>query len=226
MCRTRLELRRCVLGLSLALAACTSTGAPGPSSGSEATLTVRADVAGTFIAVVVVQVTAPDINPALLFNIPIASGVAAGTITIPAGSGRTITLRAYDAGGVLTDSGSVTINIESTSNPTLSILLTPLTGNLPITAMLGEFSVSVTPALDSLGLPGNSLAHPLTAQLTATLKDAHGNPASGTVAWATLDPGVAVVSASGLVTATGVGTTTIAAVFQGVSGTAAIIVTP
>jgi hypothetical protein len=170
-------------------------------------------------------VTAPDITTPVVFNIPVTNGVAAGTITVLAGSNRTITLRAYDAGGVLTHSGSTTVTIQAGTNPTLSIVLTPLTGDLPITATLGEFIVTVLPAVDSLGLAGNGLGYPTTAQLTTTIKDPQGNPASGAVTWATLNPGVAVVDGFGLVTATGPGTTTISAVFEGVTGTAAIIVT-
>ena len=221
--RNRLRPVTLVVAALAALAACSHPTALG--TGTVAAVDVRADVSGTLIALVVVQVSAPDINPPLVFNIPIATGIAAGTITIPAGSSRTITMRAYDTGGVLTDSGSVTVAIQGGTSPTLSIVLTPLTGNLPITVTLGEDVVTVTPALDSLGLAGNGLGHPTTVQLTATLKDIHGNPASGTVAWATLNPGVAVVNGSGLVTATGPGTTTISAVFLGVSGTATIIVT-
>jgi alpha-amylase len=223
MCFNRRTLAPFVLPFLVALAACDGSG-PAFSSNGNAVVAVRADVSGTLVAVVVVQVTAPDIATPLVFNIPITTGVASGTITVPAGSSRTITLRAYDAGGVLTHSGSATVNLQNGTDPTVSIVLTPLTGDQPITATLGSFVVAVTPALDSLGVAG--LGHPATAQLTTTIKDAQGNPASGTVAWATLNPGVAVVSSSGLVTATGPGTTTISAVFHGVAGTATIVVTP
>jgi hypothetical protein len=222
---SRLDLASFVLAALVALSACSDPSTIAPPSANDAVLEVQASVSGTLIAVVVVQVTASDIPTPLLFDIPISNGVAAGAITVPAGSSRTVTLRAYDTGGVLTDSGTVTLDIQSGANPTLSILLTPLTGNLPITATLGEYTVTVAPALDSLGTGANSLNHPLTAQLTATLKDTQGNPASGTVTWATLNPGVATVSSSGLVTATGPGTTTVGAVFQGVTATATIIVT-
>jgi Big-like domain-containing protein len=226
MCFTRLTLVTLVLPLMVATAACGDRNTLESPGGAEAALALRADVSGTLAAVVVVQVTAPDITTPLVFDIPIAGGVAAGTITVPAGSSRTITLRAYDAGGVLTHRGSATVNIQEGTNPTLSIVLTPLTGTLPITATLGAFVVTVTPALDSLGLAGNRLGHAATAQLTATIKDAQGNPASGAPAWATLNPGVAIVDGFGLVTASGTGSTTISAVFQGVTGTATIIVTP
>jgi Big-like domain-containing protein len=219
MCFNRLILLSLVLPVLVASAACGDRNTIEPPGSNDAALAVRADVSGTQVAVVVVQVTAPDITTPLVFNIPITGGIASGTITVPAGSSRTITLRAYDAGGVMTHTGSAVVTLQEGTDPTLSIVLTPLTGNLPITATLGSFVVTVTPALNSLG-------YPATAQLTATIKDTQGNPAPGTPAWATLNPGVAVVSSTGFVTATGPGTTTISAVFQGVTGTATIVVTP
>jgi hypothetical protein len=202
----------------LALSSCSQTVGPETTG---ATLFVRADVSGTAVATVVVEVTAPDLPTPLVFNIPIAAGVASGSITVPAGSNRTIALRAYDAGGVQTNGGSTTLNIQPGSNATLSIVLTSLTGDLPITATLGTYVVAVTPSAAALHLAG-----PATVQLTVAMTDALGNPATGVVAWATRNPGVAVVGSTGLVTATGVGTTTISAVFQGATGVATITVTP
>lgn len=223
MCYSRRIFASFLVSVLVALAGCADHG--GPPSGGEAVLALRADVSGTLVALVVVEVTAPDIASPLVFNILITNGIAAGTITVPAGSSRTITVRAYDAGGVLTHSGSGTVTLQPGTNPTLSIVLAALTGDLPITATLGTFVVTVTPPLDSLGLPGNSLGHLLTVQLSATIKDAQGNPVTGVVTWATLNPGIAVVDGSGLVTATDTGTTKVAGVFRGVAGAAVITVT-
>jgi hypothetical protein len=217
MLRSRLTSLSVSLAFLTVLASC---GDPpvGPPRG-EATLAVRANLSGTTVATVVAEVTAPDIPTMLVFNIPIVSGTATGTITVPAGANRTITLRAYDAGGVQTHSGSVTVSIQSGANPPMAIVLTPLTGDLPITATLGSFTVTVTPPSANLSIAG-------TVQLAAAIQDSKGNPTIGVVAWATRNPGVATVDANGLVTGTGAGTTSISAVFQGVTGTATIIVTP
>ena len=116
----------------LGLVSCLQSPTDNRSPLSDAKLLLRADVSGTAVATIVVEVTAPDIAPALLFNIGIAGGVAAGTITIPAGADRTITIRAYDAGGIQTHSGSVTLNIQPGPNPSIAIQLTPLAGDTPI----------------------------------------------------------------------------------------------
>jgi len=81
-------------------------------------------------------------------------------------------------------------------------------------------SVAVSPATASV-------AAGLTVQLTATPKDANGNPLSGrAVAWTSSNAAVATVDASGLVTAVAAGSATITATSEGQSGTAAISVTP
>ncbi|HVH31980.1 MAG TPA: Ig-like domain-containing protein [bacterium] len=199
-------------------ASCNSGTAP---SSSEAKLVVTALVAAPGVTTVVVDVTAPDIPTALVFNIPVTAGVASGTITIPAGSNRTITMRAFDAGGVETHSGSITINIQPGTNPSISITLTPLTGNVPITVTLGSVKIAVTPATNTLSLAGTAQV-----QLVAAVTDAQGNPVTGTVTWASDNPGVVTVSATGLVTAAHVGQTNLLATFQGAAGSAAVTVTP
>ena len=196
---------------------------PDPGAVPQATLAIRADLAGTGAAMVVVEVTAIDIAPPLVFNILTVSGIAAGAITLPAGSSRTITLRAFDLGGVQTHAGSVTLNIQQGTNAGVSIVLTPLTGTVPITVTLGSFSVTVSPTTASV-LPGD------TVRLTATILDASGHPVTGQVMWATLNSSVAIVTTAGQqtgrVTALSAGQSTVVAAYAGVAGSAVITVTP
>src|SRR3990172_2294019 len=139
----------------VALGACLSRDVTEPRGDDRAiTLLVRADVSASGVAVVAVEVTAPDITTPLVFNIPIANGIASGTITLPAGSNRTITMRAFDAGGVETHRGAVTVNIQPGSNPTIALVLAPLAGDVPIDVTLGSFVVTVTPGGDTLPIGG------------------------------------------------------------------------
>jgi len=216
MLRNRLTSLVVTLAFLTVLASCGQDTVGPPADG---TLVINANLTGTMIATVVADVTAPDIPTTLVFNIPIVNGIATGSITVRAGSNRTVTLRAYDATGVETHSGSTTITIQSGANPAMAIVLTPLTGDVPITVTLGSFSVTVTPPSANLGIAG-------TVQLSATIHDANGNPTTGVISWATHDPGVATVDSNGLVTATGAGTTSISAVVQGVTGIASITVGP
>jgi len=138
------------------LASCSASSVTRPrGDDGQASLVVTVDVSATSVATVVVEVTAPDITTPLVFNIPIANSVASGTVTIPAGSDRTITIRAFDAGGVQTHSGSVTANVQSGTNPSISIVLTPLTGDVPINATLGSTRVAVTPTPNSISIGGS-----------------------------------------------------------------------
>jgi Big-like domain-containing protein len=70
-----------------------------------------------------------------------------------------------------------------------------------------------------------TLIRTATLQLTATPRDAAGNPVAGqTIVWTTSAPGVAVVSATGLVTAAGNGTDTVTASAAGHGASAVITV--
>src|SRR3989454_826921 len=79
-------------------------------------------------------------------------------------------------------------------------------------------SVAVSPASASVTVGQ-------TVQLTATPKDASGNPLSGrAVTWATSNGAIATVSASGVVTGVAAGAATITATSGGKSGSAIVIV--
>ena len=214
-------LRSAIVALAplLLLASCNPSTEP-PAHG-QAHLAVTANVAGTAVATVVVEVTAPDIPTPLVFNFVVADGFASGTLTIPAGSNRTITIRAYDAGAVLTHSGTAIVSVQAGTNPTVFLTLNPLSGDVPIEVHLGSFTINVTPTSKALSLGGTQ-----TVQLTAAIVDAQGHAVTGTVSWATHDPGIALVDATGLVTATGPGDTNVFATFQGAVGSAAISVAP
>jgi len=190
-----------------------------PAPPDPASLEIRADLAGTAATLVTVQVSATDIDPPLLYNLPVTNGVASGTLSVPAGSARTLLVRAYDQSGIETHQGSTTIDVAPGTNPTVTMRLTPLNADQPITVTIGSVVVTVTPGADTLAVGA-------TAQLAATIRDEAGNPVTGTVAWATADPGIAIVGAGGLVTARRTGTVTIAATFAGTEGTAVITVRP
>jgi len=83
----------------------------------------------------------------------------------------------------------------------------------------GPSSITLAPASD-IRLAGVGQ----TAQLTATPKDAAGNPVSATVVWTSSNTAVATVSSTGLVTATGVGSAQIRATAGSVSQQVTVLV--
>ena len=160
----------------------------------------------------------PGIDPPLAFNLTVAGGVASGTITLPVGSSRTIAISVYDTGGILTHEGATTIDVVSGTNPTVSVTLYPLAGDVPITAHLGGLSLTVTPSVDTLAVGD-------TVTLEAAVLDSLGNPVAATILWATLNPGLATVNGTGLVTAVAPGDVQIAATYAGVGDVADIHIT-
>src|SRR5439155_182127 len=136
-------------------------------------------------------------------------------------TGRTVTwsssnpsVASVDGSGLVTGggtAGSATITATSegqsgTSSITVSSVPVPVS------------SVTVSPA-------SASVAAGQTVQLTATPKDANGNPLSGrVVSWASSNTSAATVNGTGLVSGVAAGSATITATSEGQSGTASITV--
>lgn len=167
----------------------------------------------------VIEVTAPDIPQALVFNLDIVNGSATGSVTIPAGANRTITVRAFD-GRTETHRGSRTVTIVEGTNPALSMQLLPLAGTVPVTVSFGVAVVSVTPLVWSL--PVDSVV-----VFSATVMDATGamqtNPI---VRWASTDTRKLTIDSTGRATARDTGSVTVVAVSGGAAGRGTVTVTP
>ena len=221
--RDRALLPLAIVSSTLCWGACSPDVLNPTDDTRQATFFLVADVSATVIATVVVEVTAPDITTPLVFNIPIVGTTASGTITVPVGSQRTIAMRAFDVTGIETHSGSVTIDVVAGPNPTVTLTLLPVTGDVVISVTLGTVTVTVTPSDDTLAIG-------TTGPLTATVLDGNGNPVTIPVAWATLAPSVATVErisdVTGLVTGVGPGVTTIVATVGAFGGAATVVVSP
>lgn len=133
-------------------------------------------------------------------------------------AGRTVTWTSSDASvasvsatglvtGLAPGSATITAGAEGKTG-TAAIVVTPA----PVA------SISVTPSSASLAVGDN-------IPLTANTLDAQGNPLSGRViVWSSSAPSVATVSATGVVTAVGPGTTSVTATSEGKSNSASIAV--
>ena len=99
-------------------------------------------------------------------------------------------------------------------------------GNLSDTATVTVAGCTVPVASVSVSPASATVAAGQSVQLTATPKDANGNPLSGrTVTWSSNNTAVAIADVNGNVTAIAAGSATITATSEGQSGTAAITVT-
>ncbi|MDH3455963.1 MAG: PQQ-dependent sugar dehydrogenase [Gemmatimonadota bacterium] len=184
-------------------------------------MAVSASVGALNVASVVVQVSGSGIADTLVFQLAVANGVASGSITVPTGIQRTITVRAFDGGGIETHMGSITIDVVVGDNPPVAITLTSLSGSVPIVVTIGETRVMVEPALDSLTVGDTTV-------LAATVIDQIGDTLDVAVTWASLDPAVVTVLSIGprVARATGVGSgqTVIVAAYGGAAGGTVVVV--
>jgi hypothetical protein len=121
-----------------------------------------------------------------------------------------------NANGLMRGVGAGTATITATSegkSGTATLTVTAVPAPSPVA------SVAVSPVAASITVGQ-------TVQLTATPKDAAGNPLSGqVVTWATGNAAVATVSAGGLVTGVAAGSATITAMSAGQSGVSTVTVT-
>lgn len=215
-----------LLCAAMMMSACDHSTAPQPQHGT-AQLYVQAVFNSANVpSTVVVEISAADISPTLIYNLTVQNDTAKGTVTIPAGAGRVITISAYDASGVKTYSGTQTVSVQVGSNNNVNIPLTH-SGQQPIVASFTSFTVSVSPTTATL-----TLASAPTTTINLTVKASDGStivPAANSVTCATDNPAIATVALGGngsscVVTGQLAGSTTIMATYTGIGASAAITV--
>lgn len=131
--------------------------------------------------------------------------------------GRTVTWTS-SAPGVATVSPAGLVTTVAPGSATITASSGGSSGTTFITVAAPVASVVVAPA-------AATLTAGQTQQLTATPRDAAGTVLTGrNVVWTSSTPAVATVSANGVVTAVGGGTSSVTATVEGVSGTATITV--
>lgn len=211
----RLLAATLLLGAGAVVGACGDAVGPAARTGR---LEMAASVAGTSAALLAVEVTAADLPGRLVFNLPVEGGVAAGSLEVPAGAARTVTVRAFDALGAETHRGARTLDVHAGANPAVAITLLPTGGEPPITATVGSVTLTLSPADTTLRL-GDTL------RLRATVRDSAGAAVGAAVQWGTLDARRATVDRHGVVTARDTGVAEIVAVHAGAGARARLRIT-
>ena len=147
------------------------------------------------------------------------------TATLKDANGNTLVGRSITWSGSNTSAASVNgtglVTGVTAGSATITATSEGKSGTSAITVVhMPVASVTVTPASGTVPA-GSSLP------LTATPKDANGNPLVGrTVTWQSSNTSAATVNGSGLVSGVAAGSATITATSEGQSGTSAITVTP
>jgi len=167
------------------------------------------------VASVTVSPAAPSIMVGQTVQLTATPKDASGNVL----TGRTVTWTSNN-GGVATVNGTGLVAAVAAGTAIMTAACEGKSGTATVTAMsVPVASVTVSPATASIQVGQ-------TVQLTATPKDANGNPLTGrTITWATSNAAVATINASGLVTGVVAGSATVIAASEGKSGTAAIVVT-
>src|SRR5206468_4102752 len=198
------------------------------SSSNPAVATVNGAGQATGVAVGTATIT--------VSTVPVASvTVSPSTASVPVGQTVQLTATPKDASGNPLSGRPVSWGSSNTAVATVSgsgVVTGVTAGAATITATsegqsgTATITVSTVPVASVTVSPGTaSVQVGQTVQLTATSKDASGNPLSGRpVSWGSSNTAVATVSAGGLVTGVTAGAATITATSEGQSGTATVTV--
>jgi Domain of unknown function (DUF1929)/Bacterial Ig-like domain (group 2) len=186
------------------------------ANGAAIGLEIRAGVPPDPVASV--EVTPPSASVAVGATVQLAAELKNGggePLT-----GRTVVWSSSNAAVATVSSGGLVTGV-GVGSATITAASEGKTGTAQLTVTAGQATVAwveVAPATAILASGG-------TVQLTATPRDATGQPLTGrTVTWSTSAPLVATVSATGLVTGLAVGSATITATSDGKRGTAGVTV--
>ena len=208
------------IALAMMLSPVACSDGPTGLAGDDAQMVMTASVVGTPIATLVVEITAADIAVPVVFNLTVVNGIATGTLRMPPGEDRLITVRAFDTFGEITHEGSKTVDVQrGNGNPAVSIPMVARSGHIDITIQIGPVSVVVTPSAATVAAGG-------TVQLDAIITAPNGDEIEDPVSWATTNPAFATVDASGLVTGVRAGSASMVASYAGVAAISSITVTP
>lgn len=201
------------------IAACVDTQGPAPDASPVPLPFIAAFTDYPTVTQVVVTVTGVRINPALVFNFPVINDTARGTMQLPVGSNRTILGQAFDGTGAEVLRGERTVNVVAGSNPAVALVLSPLTGSVPVTAAIGTVTLTLTPSASTVRAGS-------TVSLTAEVRDGTGQVVSLPVQFAVSRPPAARVEDDGTLTALDTGSVTVTAVAVGRSASTVLTVTP
>lgn len=168
-----------------------------------------------------VEISGPGITPPVVVNIPVGPDtVATGTLALPAGSARQISVVAFDTAGVLTHSADTTLTLQGGVTTSLVLVLKPVAGTLGLTVTFGGDRITLT---DSSSI---SLAVGDITVIAAQAFDATGVAVpSDSLHWGSSNPAFFTV-AQGEVRAVRAGSGVVTASYRGAAASVSISVGP
>lgn len=141
-----------------------------------------------------VSISGPGIDPPIFGSFRFINDTARAELQVPIGRDRRVAVAVFDSANTLVASGESTLEIGSGASVSVPVTIAPTTGSQPIIVRVGGTTLSVTPGALTLA-PG------ATAALTVSVVDQSGAPIAGAVpAFASSNPAIVTVSATGVVT--------------------------
>lgn len=133
-------LRRAVIcGAIVSLSAC---GAEHPTALRELSEVRVHAITPATIRSLIVEVTGPGVDPAVLVNLPVgADSAARGTIIVPAGSARRFVVTAVDTAGIATHRGDTTLALPPGLAAPLAIQMRPIPSSVTLTVTFGSLEL-------------------------------------------------------------------------------------
>lgn len=141
-----------------------------------------------------VSISGPGISPPIFGSFRFINDTARVELDVPLGDERRVFVAIFDSTNTLIASGETTITVGSGATVTVPVPIAPTSGDQPIIVRVGSTTLTVSPGTLSLA-PGD------TASLTVAVTDQDGLPIAGAVpTFASSNPSIATVSATGVVT--------------------------
>jgi len=147
------------------------------------------------------------------------AGVARGELSVLPGSPRNLTVTAIDSSGIVSHRADTTLRLVAGANPTLNLVLRPLTATAPIVVTFGALVVTITSGPVTMTAGGSAI-------FVATVTGGYGPPVSpDSIRWASSDPSVLQFVAA-TSTASRAGAATVTASYRGSTATRVVTVNP
>lgn len=158
-----------------------------------------------------VSISGPGIDPPIFGSFAFINDTARAELNVPIGRDRLVFVAVFDSANTLVASGEATVEIGSSVSVSVPVTIAPTTGDQPIIVRVGSTSLSVTPGTLAL-TAGDS------AVFAVSVVDQDGVPIAGAVpVFASSNPAIATVSASGVVTGRLAGVTAVTVTALGVA---------
>lgn len=158
-----------------------------------------------------VSISGPGISAPIFGSFRFINDTARVELDVPLGRDRLVSVAIFDSTNTLIASGESIIEVGSGRTVTVPVPIEPTEGEQPIVVRVGGTTLTVTPGTLTLALGA-------TAPLAVTITDQDGAPIAGAVpTFASSNPSIASISATGVVTGRLAGVTAITVSALGVA---------